>query len=164
MCGSIKEVCKMNIVFYGNRYGGIGDNAIRWWTSPMKSKLDGSWRDSYSHVELVFSDGMMFSASQHENRTRFARRNHNSAAWVEVTLAIDSYDEKLVRQFCENREGLKYDYAGVAGFVFGNPDIDSAWFCSEICVAALQYIGILTGVEASKVSPNEMYELLSKRN
>lgn len=150
----------MKIVFYGNRQGNWMDKSIRWYTSPFTEKLNGKWRDSYSHVELEFSDGVMFSASQYENRTRFARRNPNSAAWVEVGLPLSWEEEAVVRQFCQRRDNLGYDYAGVAGFVFGNPDENSKWFCSEVCVAALQVVGMFGEVNPSKVSPNDMYNLL----
>jgi ribosomal protein L24E len=152
----------MKVIFYGNRQGNLIDKTIRWWTSPVKHKFNGEWKDSYSHSEIEFSDGVMFSASQYENRTRFARRNPNSIAWVEVDIDIPYEDEKLVRMFCQHRDGLGYDYKGILGFVFGTPDNNSQWFCSEICTAALHHISIAEGIEPSKTSPNALYNKLTK--
>lgn len=152
----------MKVIFYKAEQGNWTDKLIAWWTSPFKHKLNGDWLKSYSHVELLFSDGMMFSASQYENATRFTRRNPQSIAWVEVELDISWYEETLVRKFCQKHSGLKYDYVGVAGFVFGNPDESSKWFCSEICMVSLQSIGMFLDKDASKVSPNGMYRIITK--
>ena len=116
-----------------------------------------------SHVEIEFTGGVMFSASQYENSTRFRVRNKNSPAWVVVPLDYGEAAEEKVLAFCREHEGRKYDYLGVAGFVFGNPDSESKWFCSEICVAALQEVGMFPGVDASKVSPQAMYEMVTEK-
>ena len=153
----------MKVIFYGNRHGNLGDKVIRWWTSSWENKLNGKWKDSYSHVELLFDDTTMFSASQYENLTRFAMYN-KSDAWTEMTLNISKARETLVYSHCRRLEGSEYDYLGVLGFVFGNRDSRDEWFCSEVVVDALQRIGCLKGVKASKVSPNALYSLLKGDN
>ena len=153
----------MKVTFYGNRQGNFVDKAIRWWTSNFKDKFNGAWRDSYSHSELLFSDGVMFSASQYNNSTRFTNKNPKSIAWVDVEVGITWEQEKLVRKFCQKQDGKKYDYLGVLGFVIGNSDAPNRWFCSEVCVRALQEAGLFEGVTPSKVSPNQLYNLLKEK-
>lgn len=151
----------MKIVFYGNRQGGFIDKAIRWWTSSFRDRLNGKWRDSFSHVELLFSDGIMFSASQHEDAARFARYDHGSA-WVEVEIDTSEENEAIVRNFCEIHEGAKYDYLGILGFIFGNKDNKGKWFCSEVCTEALKQIGMFSGIDSADISPNRLYNMLKE--
>lgn len=151
----------MKIVFYGHRYGSFINKLIRWYTSPLKRKLNGKWRDTFSHVELLFDDGLMFSASQYENKVRFKPHSYTGKAWVRVDLDLTPEQVKQVRQWCEKQVGKKYDYLGIAGFVFGNRDNSNKWFCSEVCTAALQQVGKFRGVKASKVSPNKLAKMLN---
>ena len=147
----------MKLIFYKARYGAIGDKLIAWYTSNWKDKLNGNWRNSYSHVEILFSDGMMFSASQYENTVRYTRHSY-SDSWDRIKLNISYDDECIVRSFCDSVEGAKYDYLGVAGFVLMNRDSRSKYFCSEVCVEALQEVGKLLKLDASKTSPNKLYK------
>ena len=103
----------------------------------------------------------MFSASQYENRCRYRKHSYTGKAWKRVPLeTVSVAEEKIIREFCDKQEGKKYDYLGVAGFVFGNNDNDKKWFCSEISTKALQQVGLFSTVEASKVSPNSLATLL----
>jgi len=149
----------MKVVFYGNRAGDFGDKLIRWWTSDLSSKVNGTWKDSYSHVELLFSDGYMFSASQYHNICRFRKFNPGSSAWVTVTTDAD---EEAVRMFCEEVNGSKYDYLGILGFVIGTKHAEDKYFCSEVVVRALQSSGRLGTVISSTTSPNKLYRLLNR--
>jgi len=150
----------MKVVFYGNKHGNFFDKAIRWWTSSAKDKLNGKWRDSFSHVELLFSDEMMFSASQYKNATRFEIHSLTSKAWVRVDVDVSFWEEEIIREWCESIAGKKYDYFGVVGFVFGLRHQREKWFCSEVCTAALQRVGMCDFIEPHHVSPNKLYRLL----
>lgn len=153
----------MKVVFYGNRKGNFVDKGIRWWTSNLKDKVNGNWKDSFSHVELVFSTGQMFSASQYSNSTRFANFNSKDPAWVTIDVKLTSNQELIIQEFCTRHNGAKYDYLGVLGFIFGNRDNSGKWFCSEICTVALQKVGLLPNLEAAKVSPNALYNSLTSK-
>ena len=147
----------MKIIFYGNKQGNIFDKLIRWWTSPLADMFNGKWKDSYSHCEILFSDGMMFSASQYENRTRYRRHNRRSKSWVVIDITGTTSDEMLVRFYCDRIEGKRYDYLGILGFIFGTPDSKSKWFCSEACTSVLQNIGMCKTLTSGKTSPNALY-------
>lgn len=151
----------MKVIFYGNEAGNWIDKLIRWWTSSTMDKFNGMWKDSYSHVELLFEDGLMFSASQYENSTRFKPYNHESTSWTHIYLP--TAQEPMIREFCELEAGKKYDYLGVAGFVIGVRDHSSKWFCSEICTEALIVSGCLGRIDSAKVSPNDLFKILTKR-
>lgn len=147
----------MQVVFYGNHYGHLGSKLIRWWTSSTKDKFNGKWRDSVSHCEILFSDGMMFSASQYENTTRFKKHSMTGKAWIRLPLSVTSEEEIIVRSFCESQIGKKYDYLGVFGFVFKNADDPDKEFCSEVSTKALQQIGLVMDLVPSKTSPNALH-------
>jgi len=124
--------------------------------------FNGEWKDSFSHVELEFENGLIFSASQYQNTTRFVTRNMQSTAWVEIPLNITYAEELKMKQFCIRHNNAKYDYLGILGFVLGNRDDSGKWFCSEICTEALKNVGIATGVNSAKVSPNGLYTILKE--
>jgi hypothetical protein len=119
----------MKVALYkGKRGGSAGafDAAVRWWT-----------RGAYSHVELIFSDGMSASASARDGGVRFKFIDYHPDRWDFVE--IDG-DEEYARAFFEKRVGLGYDYFGLFGFVW-RPHSGSAllWFCSEIVMGALKF-------------------------
>ena len=150
----------MVVKFYGNRYGNIIDKVVRWWTADFKSKIDGSWRDGYSHVELAFSNGTMFSASARYNKTSF-RVTSRGKAWDDLYIRTSEEVEKRALSFCQSVVGSKYDYAGILGFVLGVKDDSAKWFCSEVVVRALQEAGVLPwSYYASDISPNALYKIL----
>jgi len=148
----------MKIIFYKASHGNIVDKLIAWWTSSLSNKINGKWRNTYSHVEILFSDNIMYSASQYENKTRFKNHNIHSDSWKRINIIMSSVDEEKVRDFCI-KECLKpYDYAGVLGFVFLIKQDKNKWFCSEVCTKALQVTGLIEGLISYKTSPNKLYE------
>lgn len=119
----------MQLAFYKGRRGGFAgafDAAVRWWT-----------RGPYSHVELVFADGIAASASQRDGGVRFKWITFRPERWDFLPVAGD---EVAARAWFARHEGAGYDYAGLFGFVWrpGN-GIGRRWFCSEAIAAALGY-------------------------
>jgi len=148
----------MKVIFYKAK-GNFFDKLIRWWTS---SSFDGDWKKSYSHCEILFSSGYMFSASQYENKTRFKYFNEKSTSWDSITVLTDTEDEAIIQDFCRSINGKKYDYLGILGFVFGNRDHPNKWFCSEVCTRALKEIGLCYSLKTSRTSPNALYTKLKE--
>lgn len=151
----------MKIIFYENRAGNWVDNLIRWKTATWKQRKDGSWKDLPSHVELLFSDGMMFSASQYEDRVRFKQHNFYSKSWMRIELPITSSQEAIVRDWCETQVGKKYDYLGILGFIIPFiKDNPNKWFCSEVCDEAckdkLPIFSQFKHIDSAKVSPAKL--------
>jgi len=119
----------MKVALYKGKRGGFAgafDASVRWWT-----------RGAYSHVELIFSDGMSASASSRDGGVRFKDIEYHPDRWDIIEIEAD---EEYARAFFEEREGLGYDYFGLFGFVW-RPHSGSAllWFCSEIVMGALKF-------------------------
>ncbi len=117
----------------------------------------------YSHSELVFSDGKSFSSDESDGGTRWKDSIMTAEEWDFIEVPCTKSQEKEIRRFCEGEDGLQYDMVGI-GFSFLPVPIGwqsaEKWFCSEICVAALQQIGYLTGYTPSRISPNKLYKIL----
>lgn len=150
----------MYLAFYGNGYGGFSNKFIRYWTSPLTYKLNGKWRATFSHVEIVFSDGMMFSASQYEGHVRLKPHSFTGKAWVRKPLSISAKHEGIIRKNCEVLVdiGVGYDYLGVLGFVlpFVKQEKSKA-FCSEVCLDMISaYVPKLSHLDSGRSSPNDI--------
>lgn len=95
-------------------------------------------RGPYSHVELIFSDGMSASASYIDGGVRLKRIDYDPEHWDIVNLV--GFDEQDARDWFEARLGEGYDLWGNLRFIFGwVHDDDSRWFCSEALMAALRF-------------------------
>lgn len=101
------------------------------------SYLVRAWTDSsYSHVELVFSDGWAGSSSFSDGGVRLKRIDFDPANWdfVELPAAL----EHAARAWFATYKGEKYDLLGNLQFILAPFGEDGRrWFCSEACAAAL---------------------------
>ncbi|HSZ58626.1 MAG TPA: hypothetical protein VK797_23360 [Tepidisphaeraceae bacterium] len=148
-------------------------------TAPKATALDRavnffSGRGGYAHVELVFSGPRTggagdaggfesFSSSARDGGTRFKTIDVDDAAsWGLIDIGGSVAQEILVRDFCTAQQGKPYDYLGIVGFIIPVRDFDHPgrrWFCSEICIAALEAGGLLLGPPRpipEKESPNSL--------
>lgn len=114
--------------FYrGTRPGvaGIYNYVVRAWTA-----------SPYSHVELIFSDGMAGSASFADGGVRLKQIEFSPERWdfIELPAAL----EPAARAWFQLHKDAKYDLLGNLQFVVAPVGDDKArWFCSEACAAAL---------------------------
>ena len=121
---------------------GIYSRAVRW--------ID---RGPYSHVELVFSDGMSGSASYIDGGVRLKRITYDPAHWdfIDLPPSLEPY----ARDWFERNMGAPYDLMGNVRFVLPFlPDSQRGWFCSEAIAAALGW------AEAWRFGPNGLSALL----
>lgn len=119
----------------------------------------------YSHVELVFSDGMAFSSDEADNGTRYKKIDINDTDWDVLNIPCTPEQERYVRDFCDEENGLKYDKIGICFSFLPIPigwQSANKWFCSEFCTAAVQRIGYLVGYTPARISPKKMFKFLSK--
>jgi uncharacterized protein YycO len=133
----------LKILFYKARYGKIWDKLIGLWTF-----------GPYSHVEILFSDGVCFSSSPRDGGVRFKNIHILPERWTAIDMPTDQ--EENIKKWCEKKVGLRYDWWGILGFVL--PFVRQerkAWYCSEICITALKKFGIV-GCRA-RISPNSFY-------
>ena len=137
----------MRLVFYHGP-GDLMTYLIRLWT----------W-SRYSHVELLFSDGMGFSACGKEKVGGRFKPIHALTHYDVVQVEADEQD---VRDWCEERVGHQFDFMGMLAVAFRIP-IESKpgrWYCTRICIEALQSAGSLLGL-SSHITPQDLYEHLT---
>lgn len=143
----------LSLLFYRAKYGNIQDKLISLVTC-----------GPFSHVELKFSDGVCFSSSLRDGGTRFKKIAINPKHWAEIELLTweDEYSvkEKRIRTWCEAKQGLQYNLAGVLGLdkvcVLKNRN---KWFCSELCLSA-----ITLGEVRVSITPNDLFDCFSFYN
>lgn len=106
---------------------GVYNRLIRWWT-----------RSPYSHVELIFSDGIAASSSYMDGGVRFKKIDFDPALWDFIDLP--GHLEPAARQWFVDHAGQPYDLMGNVHFVISPIGDDKRkWFCSEACAAALGF-------------------------
>jgi hypothetical protein len=106
---------------------GVYNRLVRWWT-----------RSTYSHVELIFIDGMAASASYMDGGVRFKRIDFDPALWDFIDLP--DHLEPAARAWFTTHAGQPYDLLGNVHFVISPVGDDKRkWFCSEACAAALGF-------------------------
>lgn len=130
---------------------GLVSRLIRWRTNGVRT-----------HVELVFtgrafpSDARCFSADG--AGTRFTLLDLSDVSKWDL-VEVPGVDCLRAYMFCVAKNGKRYDWLTIIRYWFGLVGDSSAerWFCSEICVAALQAQGIFTGLVPSRTSPEDLW-------
>ena len=121
-------------------------------------------KGKYCHTELVFSDGRWFSSDESDKGSRFLVGPKTGCEYDYLDVPITPEDEARILKFCESENGLPYDKKGI-GFSFLPIPLgyqsENAWFCSEICTAALQIAQYCSGYTPARVHPNKLYKILS---
>lgn len=120
----------MKAAFYkGTRpgLGGLFNMLVRFWT-----------KGPYSHVELIFSDGMSASSSFIDGGVRFKLIKYDESRWDFIELP-DSLEENARKLFVVHA-GKAYDYWANIRFSFGFiPDSKDKYMCAEAGMAALGF-------------------------
>ncbi|CAK0760415.1 conserved hypothetical protein [Azospirillaceae bacterium] len=119
----------------------------------------------YSHCELLFGDNMWFGSAPDGNMETGFRTKYMLGIerfWDFIELPMTAEEEKKIADWCATEVGCAYDWKGIflsQILPFGKESPDK-WFCSEICVAALQQVGKLNGLKPHKVSPGRLNKIL----
>lgn len=121
-------------------------------------------KSDYFHVELAFNCGASFSAISSENKTRFAWLTYDNN-WDIIDLPFDYQQERTILKWCDTEVNCKYDWLGITftqiiPLSFENP---WWWFCSEVCMTALQQVGWFEGFYAYQYDPGELYRLVKEK-
>ena len=124
----------------------------------------------HSHTELVFSDGVSFSASWRDGVRFTSGIDWHSGKWDLVGLTFVAPDQETrIRAWCEQHQWVspgvrrRYDWRGVLAYV--NPlrrQTDEAYYCSESNCLALMSEGFFAGVEPGKVWPSRLYQMCKR--
>lgn len=135
------------IAFYKGTHAGIKgcyNRLVRWWT-----------RGPYSHVEVVFSDGLCGSASYIDGGVRYKRMDFDQAKWDILPLPVGW--EAEARRYFDAHEGEGYDLLGNLHFLLGFVSDDRGRkFCSE---AAAEALGLQQGW---RFEPNALYRVVQR--
>lgn len=137
----------MKIAFYLARYG-----------KPVDKIIDiCSGRMGVAHVELIFSDGWWYSSSSRDGGCRF-KRIELDYKWRAYDLNVSVAQESLIRLSAQKTvdEHVKYNWAGVFGFVLPIRDDPSKLFCSETCIQRLQDGMVLSRCPSWRVAPSTL--------
>lgn len=121
----------MKLAFYKAKHGTIVDKLVA-------AVIDSE----YSHVELVFSDGICFSASPRDKGVRFKQIDINNGKWDLYRIEKPFYEDLLIKQV-EKFEDQPYDTLGAIGSGIGVPlYAANKKFCSLIiaCIFKLENI------------------------
>jgi hypothetical protein len=122
------RIAGFRAAFYkGTRPGlpGIYNRGVRHWT-----------HSKYSHVELIFSDGVSWSSSFEDGGVRSKEINYSSDDWDFIELP--PWMEDGARRWFEQHKGWHYDLAGNVHFVFFFVrGAQRKVFCSEAIAEAL---------------------------
>lgn len=104
---------------------GIYNRAVRLWTV-----------SDYSHVEIVFSDGVCASSSFMDGGVRFKTVVFDPALWDFVDLPPTL--EPVAREWFTKHSGAAYDLWGNLHFLLGPVQGGKDnWFCSEAVAESL---------------------------
>lgn len=143
----------VKVIFY-KAEGKFMDKLIRWYT-----------KSQYSHCELLCSDGRIFSSDGwNDNGVRYST-NYNLNNWDILTIPLKDEMRRHLRDWCDSMVGQGYDWTGLARFVLPFiPQMDNRWFCSELCGAALRYVGVLSmDLKYHGLTPQDLFNEIIKR-
>jgi hypothetical protein len=156
---SYRDNASISFVFY------TGQGA----SEPLINRLTSMWTGRYMHCELVFSQpgGRNLSCGVWQGETVFLRhKTFGKDCWVWRSLSLPAKHIQTIKAFCKLQADNKipFNKSGLLRCTtpFPRPSDGKAWFCSELCVAALQTIGMFTNEVPSAVTPSYLYDLLGQ--
>lgn len=79
-----------------------------------------------------------------------------------IRIELNPREVAIVKEYLDQQVGKRFNYCGFfCNFLTCfRCRSSSRWFCSELCVAALQQVGRLTDYDPCKVSPRELFDIL----
>ncbi|NOR57118.1 MAG: hypothetical protein GQ474_01175 [Sulfurimonas sp.] len=135
------------------------DKVVSFWQHLIGNKYYG-----YSHVEIIDSNGIWYSASPRDGGVRskliIVKDNH----WDFLDVPMSPYEEEGVLEFLEGQLGEKYDWLGIYLTMVLPLGIHSKerWFCSEFAIEALKRAEFVTISEpSSSFTPSDVYEFIN---
>lgn len=152
----------MKVAFYKAK-GTLFDALIKIWTCPITELFTGKWKHSYSHCEVIFSDGIWFSSSPRDGGVRYKYIVEAPDTWDILTLDVPLQAELMVRDWCTKQVGKKYDWVGVLlGQLLhmGYIQDPHRWYCSEIVSTILLKVGKFPPGGTNEVTPRELHDRL----
>ena len=145
-------------------YTGLGN------LEPMINQITALWTGRFMHCEIVFpqNHGQHLACGVWQDETVFLRSKtfgKDCWQWQSISVTQQQYDSVLA--FCRRQAQLKIPF-NKWGLIrcttpFPKPSDGKSWFCSELCVAALQQIGMFMDAYPSAMTPTMLHDALSKK-
>jgi len=126
---------------------------IRWW----------QWGFPYTHIAYCLdlsdqNDPTVVEAWWNGVRCgKFSEVHTPGTEFSVYSVEVTKEQRDEIRHFLQRQIGKPYDWLGILGFVFFNPNLESKnrWFCSELVFTAFKQAGVelLKNTHPSEVSP-----------
>lgn len=136
-------------------------------SEPLINRITSLWTGPYMHCEVVFpqADGRNLACGVWQGETVFLRhKTFGKDCWVWRSLKLSPQKVNTIKRFCKTQadNNIPFNKSGLLRCTtpFPRPSDGKAWFCSELCVAALQTVGLFTNEVPSAVTPSYLYTLL----
>ena len=138
---------------------GFGASLIQWFDHGL-----------YSHVDSVLPDGTLLGARNDVIGGVPAGVQIRPASYVagetvlRITIPCTVNQEEAYYDFVKAQIGCPYDQMAIAAFIPGRLwRTSGAWFCSELCAAALEESKVVLPLKApvNKIAPDDLLLVLS---
>lgn len=134
---------------------------------PLINRITAMLTGRYMHCEIVFherSGAHVACGVWQGERTFMRRKTFGKRCWTWLTINVTPTQMAAVRRFCaaQARRRVPFNQWGLwrCCTPFPRKTDGSCWFCSELCVAALQAGGLLLHEVPSACTPTYVHTLL----
>ena len=147
-------------------YTGLGAS------EPLINRLTALISGRFMHVEIVFpAAGASGAAGEHlacgvwaGEKTFMRKKRFGKSCWVWKSISVTEAQKEAMRKFCALQARRKVPFSRMAMMravtPFPRATDGRTWFCSELCVAAMQAGGLLLDEVAAACTPSDVHELL----
>ena len=155
---------KVLLAFYKTQHSKyLSDKIINWWTG----------NNGYCHVEIFIPDttkrytssGRIGGVIERDIKSLKSYKNKlEDSTWKFVEIDVPCLTIEEIEIFYDKTKHHKYDWFGILGFVLPFKDREDRWFCSEWVATVLKnhnYLPLATK-EPSKISPNDLYKIITE--
>jgi|TARA_B110000858_G_scaffold185829_1_gene228379 hypothetical protein len=133
--------------------------------TPLSNSYKRYIEDGKLHIcfYILWGDVLSYRLLKYQHNNPFYRIA-DEAQSANVPINVSMQEEQKMVSFLLNQCGKSYDYTGALMFFVplrnSMTEYDQ-YYCSELMVCTLQQVRQLPGVNASGVTPNHLYKLLT---
>ena len=134
---------------------------------PLINRITSFWTGRFMHCEIVFVEpgGRNLACGVWQGENVFLRhKTFGKDCWVWRTIQLPPQKVARLKAFCKKQADGKipFNRSGLFRCItpFPRPTDGRQWFCSELCISALQQVGFFPDEVPSAVTPSYLYDLL----
>lgn len=136
-------------------------------TNWLTCKLSGS---DIFHCQIFFWNQMQqthvtFSVDAHQKEVHYSTEKQFGDGWTFIRVSCTMDQERIMYDFlaAEAMARKPFNWTGAMTLFFRPIDTGgTSWFCSQLCVAAMQKAGFLLGIKPEAVYPALLLDLLKR--